>query len=187
MMTLASDSISLKHGREKLQWRNDVNDTKKEAILRDLLAAADKHQLQGQPNVIQISADNFYKIDYPEFWKDLLVSAEAISTFLYGTPDKARSVYHLVETSNTLPAFRLGSKLAALKSTIRATFWARQRRAFEDQKEGNLVQLGVLLMKLLVLARAAQQDRTNKPGDIHLWMALLAETSRSIDRILMRE
>jgi hypothetical protein len=38
-----------------------------------------------------------------------------------------------------------------------------------------------------VLVRAAQQEHTAKPGDIHLWMALLTETSRAIDRILMCE
>src|SRR6266436_6534824 len=103
---------------------DDVNDSKKNAILKDLLVAADKRQLQGQSSAIQISEDNLHKIDYPEFWKDLMLGAKEISTFVWGTPDKARSVFHLAETSN-LPIGRLGSKLAAQKSVIRAFFWAR--------------------------------------------------------------
>jgi hypothetical protein len=159
---------------------DDVTETKK-ALLRDLLATADKRQ--GQPLVMQISEDNFHEIDYPEFWKDLIIGAKELSTFLFGTPDKVRSAFYLGEKT-TLPICRLGSKLLAQKSVIRAFFWARQRRAFRDEQEEQLVRLGVLLQKLLVLVRAAQQEGVAKPGDIHLWMALLTETSRSIDLVL---
>jgi hypothetical protein len=187
MMGLTFDSILLKRRREKQQMADDVHDSKKTHISKDLLVVADELSVPWKTGVTRMTDDDLHKIDYPEVWKELIVGAEGLSTFLYGTPDKARSVYHIVEKSNTLPTFRLGSKIAAFKSTIRSSFWAQQRRVFRDQKEADLVQLGVLLLKLLTLVRTANGNGTAMPasGDVHLWMAVLTETSRAIDRILM--
>ncbi|MBS0233484.1 MAG: DNA-binding protein [Proteobacteria bacterium] len=48
---------------------------------------------------------------------DLLEGADAIATFIYGSPQKRRKVYHLAQTSN-LPVFRFGAVLCARKSRI---------------------------------------------------------------------
>lgn len=48
---------------------------------------------------------------------DLLCGADAISTYLFGTPKARRKVYHLAENGR-LPVFKLGAVLAARKSKI---------------------------------------------------------------------
>jgi hypothetical protein len=127
--------------------------------------------------------DNFHKIDMPEFSKDLLLTAEAISEFLYGTPDKARGVFHLASSSNTLPIFRYGSRLAARKSVIRATFWAQERRAFRDQTHEDFVRLGVLLTQLRAVGEPAF-NTSHSSDEKRLWTMLLLETMRTIDRVV---
>jgi hypothetical protein len=131
----------------------------------------------------EMPEDNFHMIDAPEFWTDLLLTAEAISEFLYGTREKARSVFHVASSSNTLPIFHFGSRLAARKSVIRATFWAQERRAFRDQKEEDLVRLGVLLVQLGTIIRTAYAE-PSAPREAELWMLLLSETARTIDRVV---
>jgi hypothetical protein len=111
------------------------------------------------------------------------VTAAKISEFLHGTPDEARGVYHIAESTNTIPFFRYGSRLAARKSVIRATFWAQERRAFRDQKEEDLVRLSVLLVQLSTIIRAAYAE-PSAPRETELWMLLLSETARTIDRVV---
>ena len=127
--------------------------------------------------------DNFHNIDDAEFWRDVLFSASAISMFLHGTPDMVRSVYHVVETSNSLPTFRFGGRLSARKSIIRANFWAQERRAFLERKDEHFVRLGVLLQKLNDLMRAAKDTQTS-PHEMQLWGLLLDETAHAVDRVL---
>jgi len=134
-------------------------------------------------NGSSVPGDNFHLIDAPEFWKDLLVTAAKISEFLHGTPDEARGVYHIVESTNTFPTFRYGSRLAARKSVIRATFWAQERRAFRDQKEEDLVRLGVLLTQLRAIGESAFIT-SDSPNEKQLWTMLLIETMRTIDRVV---
>jgi hypothetical protein len=129
--------------------------------------------------------DDFHKVDDPEFSKDLIVRAESLSVWLFGTPNKARSIFHLVETSR-LPTFRIGSQIAARKSILRAFFWSQERRAFQDHKDEDLVRLGALLPRLGELIRAAY-DAPTAPRDMQVWRLLLVETVRTIDRILKSE
>jgi hypothetical protein len=68
----------------------------------------------GKHGVKPMGDDDFHKLDDPEFHKDLLIGAEAISTWLLGTPEKARSIFHLAETSQ-FPLGRLGSRIVARK------------------------------------------------------------------------
>jgi hypothetical protein len=58
---------------------------------------------------------------------ELLRSASAISTYLYGSPDFRRRVYHLVSTSR-LPVFRLGSLICARRSTLDRFIVAQEER-----------------------------------------------------------
>lgn len=129
--------------------------------------------------------DDLHNIDDHELYKELVLTAPLISFELFGTLDKSRSVFHLAETSS-LPIFHFGSKLAVRKSVLRAFFWSKERRAFRDQDEENLVRLGVLLRRLNDLIR------TWNPGsvatdDTALWIMLLTEASRGIGRILKSE
>lgn len=53
----------------------------------------------------------------PNLSADILKGASQIAEFLYGSADRARSVYHLHQTSR-LPTFRLGSMLCARRSVL---------------------------------------------------------------------
>jgi hypothetical protein len=55
---------------------------------------------------------------------DLLHGADQISTFMFGTPDKVRQIYHLFE-KHRLPAWKAGNTLYARKKTIIA--WVGSR------------------------------------------------------------
>jgi hypothetical protein len=135
------------------------------------------------------SKNNFHLVDEPEYSlsNDLLEGAHAISTWLWGAP-LTRKLYHLAETSNSLPVTRvIGSRITARKSIIRAAFWAQERRAFSDEKEEELVQLGVLLIRLIALIRGANRTTTVPGADsaqLHLWFTTLNETVKAVDRIL---
>jgi hypothetical protein len=100
-------------------------------------------------------------------------------------PDKERSIYHIVETSNSLPTFTFGSKIAASKSAIRATFWSQEKRAWTGENQETLVRLHILLTQILVLS--ASPDRA--PGsnefrnDIQL-LAMMAEARKTIAMLL---
>ena len=48
---------------------------------------------------------------------DLLRGARAIAVFLLNDPEQCRTIYHLVEQKR-LPAFRLGSRIYARKSSL---------------------------------------------------------------------
>lgn len=48
---------------------------------------------------------------------DMLRGADAIATFIFGTPGSRRKIYYLAETSH-LPVFRLGSVLCARRSVL---------------------------------------------------------------------
>jgi len=64
---------------------------------------------------------------------DMLVGAQAISTFLYG-PDEGmrdtclRRVYHAI-SKREIPTFRIGGKLHARKSAIRKRIEAQEQAA----------------------------------------------------------
>jgi hypothetical protein len=48
---------------------------------------------------------------------DLLVGAEAIAQFVFGTPEKKRKIYWLTDIGD-LPTFRLGNMICARRSTL---------------------------------------------------------------------
>jgi hypothetical protein len=62
------------------------------------------------------------------FDADLLEGANEIATFLYGSPKRRRTVYHLAEKSR-LPVFRFGAVLCARRSTLTAWIAEQERRA----------------------------------------------------------
>jgi hypothetical protein len=55
---------------------------------------------------------------------DLLEGADAIAEFVYGSAAEKRKVYHLVQIGR-FPAFRLGDKVCARKSTLLE--WIKQQ------------------------------------------------------------
>lgn len=122
--------------------------------------------------------DDFHKIGSLGYAEDLVIGADKIATLLYGTPEKARRVFHLASSSNSLPIVRHGSQLAIRKSVLHATFWAQERKAFNDNED--LVRLGVLLQRLddQIAHRGAAT-----PHDVKALRLLLIETARTLQRI----
>jgi hypothetical protein len=129
--------------------------------------------------------DQFHKIDAPEFSKDLLLGAEAIATWLFVAPERRR-LYHLIETSR-MPTFRLGSKIAAQKSILRAAFWAQQKRAFGNDDIEALARLRLQLLKAVELLRANEGNITAGHGLEHADLCLaMFEVSNEIERFLAK-
>ena len=127
---------------------------------------------------------NFHRIDAPEFSNDLLIGAEAIATWLFGSPERRR-LYHLIETSRGIPTFRLGSKIAAQKSIMRAAFWAQQKRAFSNDNVETLVRLRLLLVKTLEVLGASDGNIAATSGFGHAELSLaMGELSAAIDSAL---
>lgn len=63
---------------------------------------------------------------------DLLEGADSIATFMFGSPNKRKKVYHLVENGR-LPVFRLGSTLCARKTVLMDWIAAQESRAVKGQ------------------------------------------------------
>jgi hypothetical protein len=136
--------------------------------------------IKAKAGVTPMPDDDFHKIGPTEYSEDLVIGADKIATLLYGTPEKARRVFHLASTSNSLPIVRHGSQLAIRKSVLRAIFWAQERKAFNDNED--LVRLGVLLQRLDDHIASAHQGATT-PRDVKAWRLLLIETARTLHRI----
>jgi hypothetical protein len=131
------------------------------------------------------SLDNsFHRIDAPEFSKDLLLGAEEVATWMFG-PLKRRRLYHLIETGRGIPTFRLGSKIAAQKSVLRAAFWAQQKRAFSNDNIETLVRLRLLLLKTREVIGASEGNAAPTAGFGHAELSLaMGELFAAIDRAL---
>jgi len=64
----------------------------------------------------------------PALAPDLLHGADAIATFLFGSPAARRRVYRL-QAKGRLPIIRVGGRLCARRSALREWFAAEERRA----------------------------------------------------------
>jgi hypothetical protein len=153
---------------------------------KEMAMSSERRQVQtsviGKTGAKPMPEDNFHKIDAPKFSDDLIVGADAFASWLFGTSE-TRRVYHLIETSR-LPTFRLGSKVAAQKSVLRATFWAQQKRAFSNDDIEALIRLRLLLLKTVEVIRTAEEDATvgNSPDRAALSLCA-AEVSNAIERL----
>jgi hypothetical protein len=102
-----------------------------------------------QNGALPMRDSNFHRIDAPEFADDLLLGCSALTLWLLGTTNRRRG-YHIVQTAR-LPTFKLGSKIAAQKSVLRAYFWAQQKRRFGSDEIEALVRLQLILTKALAV------------------------------------
>lgn len=62
---------------------------------------------------------------------DLLRGANEIAEFIYGDAARARSIYHLAETSR-LPVFRLGSQICARRSSLIAWIEMQEQKGSKN-------------------------------------------------------
>ena len=121
-----------------------------------------------------------------KFSEDLILKAGPISEWLWGTWNPRRC-YYLAEKTNAYPFFTEGAQLAIRKSTVLAHIWAKEKKAFSDDREEQLVKLAILLGNLSELVRHSKGlGDFGGTNAMHLWMTLLQETSSAIDRVLKR-
>jgi hypothetical protein len=134
--------------------------------------------------VARISDDNFHIVDNRPLPPDVLKGVREITLFMEGTDDKSaiRSMYHRTETSNTIPTFKQGSMTYARKSTIRATIWMQESRAWESALQEDLVRVHILLRS--ILASLAESNEHTVPGHDWTLSPLMAEAARTIQRVL---
>ncbi len=72
--------------------------------------------------------------------RNILVGAREIAGYFFGDPDRARSVYRLLDTVNEphrFPMFRLGGTICARKSEIDRWVEERERAANDDRREAS--------------------------------------------------
>jgi hypothetical protein len=69
----------------------------------------------------------------PSMADDLLIGATAIAIFLYDDPKRRRSIYHLHATSR-IPTFKIGSRICARRSVLRAWMAEQENRSREGKK-----------------------------------------------------
>jgi hypothetical protein len=147
-----------------------------------------------------VMADNFHAIDEPDLAKDMVIGAENIAVWLFGSRERTRSVYHLFGKTNfgktKMPSTEVGGRLAIRKSVIRGFLWARERRAFRDHKGEysnkveQLVRLGILLPKLVALLEAEANGASHgriDPDHLRLWILIVRETLRAAEGVLKGE
>jgi len=127
----------------------------------------------------------FQTLDLPPLAPDILRGVRDITVYLYGTSDRnaIRSVYHLTEKSNTIPTFKLGSMTCARKSSIRATVWMQEKRAWKGEQQELLVRMHVLLSGIITLMSAHGKNATDERDHAKL-LALLMEAATTIQRVL---
>jgi len=129
----------------------------------------------------KVVEDHLHLLDFPHLPDDLLVGAPAIAASTYG-PGEERKVYHIWKTRPaTLALMPHGSQIAAQRSVIKATFWARVRPGFAHENQELLVRLHVLLTQILFLtARGA-----NMPAAIGEDAQVRALTIEALRMIVM--
>ena len=141
-------------------------------------------------NFVRASDDTFFLVNEPTLAADLLRSVRNITLHLHGTADRSavRSVYHILETSRTIPTFKLGAFTCARKSSIRAKIWLHETRAWEGSKQEDLVRLHILLTSILRHVFTIDSDGHVGSGSdqAHLW-PMVAEAARSIQRVVKME
>jgi hypothetical protein len=129
--------------------------------------------------------DSFFMLDHPPLPPDIIKGVRGITLYLHGTGDKklVRSVYHQTEKSNTIPTFKLGSMTCVRRSSIRATIWMQERRAWPSPMEEDLVRLHVLLSGILTLL-SEHNGHIGGDRDETQLRALLAEGAKTISRVI---
>ena len=141
-------------------------------------------------NSVRTSDATFLMLDEPPLASDILKGVRNIALFLHGTTDKSaiRSIYHIVETSNTIPTFKLGAFTCARRSSIRAKLWLQESRAWEGSKQEELVRLHILLTSILRHVSTTDSDgHAGSGSDQALLWPLVAEAAKVIQRVVKVE
>jgi hypothetical protein len=118
--------------------------------------------------------------------KDQLVIGVAdISTLLYGKDDResVRATYHLLESSNTLPAVKFGARWSIRPSAIRAKWWSEESKSFPEESQALLVKAHILLSAIVPLLADVCNGALDDEKALHLAHGV-DEVTRVIERLL---
>jgi hypothetical protein len=133
---------------------------------------------------LNASMSDFHRLPEigPAFSDDLLQTASACAMWIWGQP-WAKKFYHLCESHGPerFPFFHIGSQLAVRKSVVKAFLWSQEVKAFESEHEKSLVQLTILLDSMLQLVSQARTP--DNIGDVKVWMMMIEEILRAIQRV----
>ena len=129
-------------------------------------------------NGVKVTVDNFHMVDNRPLAPDVLRGVPRIAGYLHEECDKSaiRTTYHWLASSRSIPAYKWGSMWCARKSSIRATIWSQERRAWTGDKQEDLVRVHILLNNIL-----AALSESNDNSQI---LPLMAEAARTIQRVL---
>jgi hypothetical protein len=142
-----------------------------------------EHQPTGQAQELhRLQEEAFFRIEHPPLPSDTDKRVKAISLTVFGSDDKntLRVIYHLLASSKSLPAWKLGSMWCMRRSTFRAKIWMAERRAWEGESQEDLVRLHILLSSLLELLSDTRGDRTQL-------RLITAEAVKTMQRVLQIE
>jgi hypothetical protein len=107
--------------------------------------------------------------------------------FYTGLDDQAsmRRIFHILESSNFIPAIKGSGTWWLRKSTARATLWMHERRAWETERDEDLVRLNLLLNLLLQrLPPPPANDNNRRDGSQDPLLAIVIEAAATIQRLL---
>lgn len=140
----------------------------------------------GEPQGLEQAA--FFRIDDPRLAEDIDKGVKEISLTVFGSDNKkaVRATYHLLGSSNSLPAWKLGSMWCMRKSTFRAKIWMAERRAWRGEGQEDLVRLHIVLSNLLKMLSARPAD-LDTPGDRSELRLIIVEAVTTMQRVLGTE
>jgi hypothetical protein len=127
------------------------------------------------------------RIDGGHLGTDIMRTVRQITHFYTGSEDAAsmRRIFHILETSNFIPAIKGSGTWWLRKSTARATLWMHERRAWQAGKDEDLVRLNLLLNMLL--QRLPANDNKRRNGEQDPLTAVTIEAAATIRRLLNTE
>jgi hypothetical protein len=152
-------------------------------------ASMSEHQGISRTGELQgLEQASFFRIDDPRLSDDIDKGVKEISLTIFGSDNKkaVRAIYHLLESSNSLPAWKLGSMWCMRKSTFRAKIWMAERRAWRGESQEDLVRLHIVLSNLLKMLSARPRD-LDTAGDRSELRLIIVEAITTMQRALRTE
>src|SRR4051812_43889479 len=107
-----------------------------------------EHQAASRAGELQrLEQASVFSVDHPRLPDVTDKGVKEISLTVLGSDDgkAVRACYHLLTSSNSLPAWKLGSMWCMRRSTFRAKIWMAERRAWQGESQEDWVRLHILL------------------------------------------
>lgn len=137
----------------------------------------------GTKSQSQVSRPAFHTLDVPPLPDDLIIGVRNITLRVMGTDDAraVRSMFNMLENSNTIPWFKLGSRTCVRMSSLRAKIWSQEKRAWARHDQELLVQTHILLSSLVPLLISFSE--TPEVGHVQQLVAISEEAIKTIAQL----